>query len=323
MSCLFRKNDRAKVIFLPHHNVLFEVDGNHGKLKLPVHVFETVYCVYKDSIIAEIAEEDMNLFRDLVHSKILMESDNTFSEYAGTMFDKTNYLFNSLVGKNNIIVTLQTKKVMMIGLGGIGTEVINHLLAVGIRQFVLVEFDIVSESNFNRQYIYKKADVGKSKTEVVSTYIYDKNPDAIISKYEERIEDCARLQAILGQEATCDIMICAADTPPCYLQRMVTDASIAADVPCIFCGVGIEGGTIGPLLVDSSSKELFRNSYNAFIEANAQIFPSSASIGVTNSIIGAYLASDVIFFLAGRHEFVKSLDKPFDITVLDADYGHK
>ena len=61
--------------------------------------------------------------------------------------------------------SLKDKTAAVIGLGGLGTNVAVHLAGAGIGKLMLCDFDTVSESNLNRQFMYRAADVGKLKTD--------------------------------------------------------------------------------------------------------------------------------------------------------------
>ena len=61
---------------------------------------------------------------------------------------------------------IQNVKIMVIGLGGVGGTALNALYRSGFRHFILVDNDVVDESNLNRQIMYSRSDIGKLKTEV-------------------------------------------------------------------------------------------------------------------------------------------------------------
>lgn len=58
-------------------------------------------------------------------------------------------------------------KVLVIGLGGVGSSVVNSLVRSGIKNITLLDFDKVSESNLNRQIPYDSTDIGKYKTKAL------------------------------------------------------------------------------------------------------------------------------------------------------------
>ena len=68
-------------------------------------------------------------------------------------------------------------KVGVAGLGGLGSNVICHLLRAGISRFVAADFDVVSASNLNRQFFFSDQ-VGMKKTEALTANLRRINPDA-------------------------------------------------------------------------------------------------------------------------------------------------
>lgn len=76
--------------------------------------------------------------------------------------------------------TLGKKKVILFGLGGVGSWAAESLVRSGIRQLTIVDADTVAESNINRQLPAMTSTVGKSKVEVMRDRLLDIAPDADI-----------------------------------------------------------------------------------------------------------------------------------------------
>ena len=79
-----------------------------------------------------------------------------------TMYQRTNLLIGS-----DAVAILQKSRVAVFGLGGVGGMVVESLARIGVGSFLLVDGDVVSESNFNRQIIATRASIGRKKTEVM------------------------------------------------------------------------------------------------------------------------------------------------------------
>ena len=71
---------------------------------------------------------------------------------------------------------LEHAKIGVAGLGGLGSNVLNHLVRAGIRRFVAADFDVVSESNLNRQFFFADQ-IGMKKTEAMAANLRRINPD--------------------------------------------------------------------------------------------------------------------------------------------------
>lgn len=89
-----------------------------------------------------------------------------------------------LLGEESIEI-LNSKIVMIFGLGGVGSYVVEGLARTGIKNFVLIDNDTVSKSNINRQIIATTSTIGKLKTQVTKERILSINPDSNVVTYEE------------------------------------------------------------------------------------------------------------------------------------------
>lgn len=79
--------------------------------------------------------------------------------------------------------------VLVVGLGGLGGNVVNQLVRLGVKNFILVDFDRFTESNLNRQLFSNTDSIGRLKVEVVSRELKMIHPLLQISKYASKIQD--------------------------------------------------------------------------------------------------------------------------------------
>lgn len=87
-----------------------------------------------------------------------------------------------LMGKE-AIEKLKQSTVMVVGCGAVGSFAIEALARCGIGHLILIDFDVVEESNINRQLFALDSTVGKSKVDVARQRIHDINPDIIVDVY--------------------------------------------------------------------------------------------------------------------------------------------
>ena len=78
---------------------------------------------------------------------------------------------------------LKSSKVLVIGLGGLGSPVVTHLSSSGIGKIGLVNNDKVDISNLQRQFIHSVDTIGLNKTESAKIFIDRLNPNSIIYDY--------------------------------------------------------------------------------------------------------------------------------------------
>lgn len=78
---------------------------------------------------------------------------------------------------------LNKSSVLVFGLGGVGSYVVESLARSGVGRIGIVDNDTVNESNINRQIIALHSTVGRAKTDVVEERIHDINPACTVDKY--------------------------------------------------------------------------------------------------------------------------------------------
>lgn len=91
---------------------------------------------------------------------------------------------NGLLGEN-AIEKLNTKRVCIFGIGGVGGYVAEALCRCGVGEFLLVDKDTVSESNINRQIVASYDTVDKYKTEIMKSRILSVNKNAKVEVRNE------------------------------------------------------------------------------------------------------------------------------------------
>lgn len=77
-----------------------------------------------------------------------------------------------LVGEEKL-ERLKKAKVMICGCGGVGSFVAEALARSGIGELILVDFDVIDESNLNRQLMTSRYNIGESKTEALRKHLED------------------------------------------------------------------------------------------------------------------------------------------------------
>ena len=83
---------------------------------------------------------------------------------------------------------LQNKTVAVVGCGGLGTNVIAHLAGEGVGTLKFCDFDTVSQSNLDRQFLYRQSDVGKKKTDLIAAFLRSYAPDVKCVPVDKKIE---------------------------------------------------------------------------------------------------------------------------------------
>jgi adenylyltransferase/sulfurtransferase len=93
---------------------------------------------------------------------------------------------------------LKNAKVLCIGAGGLGSPALMYLAAAGVGTLGIVEFDVVDESNLQRQIIHGQSDVGRSKAESARDTVREINPLIQVNIHQQRL-DSSNVLDLFGQ----------------------------------------------------------------------------------------------------------------------------
>ena len=83
---------------------------------------------------------------------------------------------------------LHRARVLVIGAGGLGAPVILYLAAAGVGTLGVIDDDVVSLSNLQRQVIHATPDVGKPKVETAAAMIGRLNPHVAVEQHQVRLD---------------------------------------------------------------------------------------------------------------------------------------
>ena len=91
---------------------------------------------------------------------------------------------------------LNSSHVLVVGLGGVGGYVAEQLTRAGIGELTIVDGDVVSQSNMNRQLLALQSTQGKPKAEVMAARLRDINPDIKLHVVNQFMKDLALIDLI-------------------------------------------------------------------------------------------------------------------------------
>lgn len=92
---------------------------------------------------------------------------------------------------------LAAARVLVVGLGGLGSPAALYLAAAGVGRLLLNDFDQVDASNLQRQVLYRGTDVGLAKTQAAADALAQLNPDCRLERVDGRL-DAAALAEVIG-----------------------------------------------------------------------------------------------------------------------------
>jgi molybdopterin/thiamine biosynthesis adenylyltransferase len=122
---------------------------------------------------------------------------------------------------------LLSAKVLIVGLGGLGSPIALYLAAAGVGHLVLADHDTVDLSNLQRQIAHQITSVGKAKVESAAATIHAINPDTRVTTIRERLAGEALAHAIAGADFVLD------GTDNFLVRYAINDACFAAGKPLV------------------------------------------------------------------------------------------
>lgn len=189
--------------------------------------------------------------------------------------------------------TLKASKVLLIGTGGLGSPLALYLAAAGVGQIGLVDFDVVDESNLQRQIVHGTATLGVRKTESAKQRLRDLNPNVQVITYDTQITSENALELM----APYDVIVDGTDNFP--TRYLTNDASVMLGKPNVYGSIfRFEGQAT--VFSPKDGGPCYRCLYPE--PPPPGLVPSCAEggvLGVLPGIIGTIQATEVIKILTG------------------------
>jgi len=144
-------------------------------------------------------------------------------------------LFTDIYGnKYNLQKKINDTHITLLGVGGLGSQVLYHLASLGFHNITILDYDTLELSNFNRQLLYSEKDIGGLKTSLAEKRIIEYNPNINLKVINKKIESSKDVEeAIKGSE----YVLCVADKPTLYIQDWVNEAVVKNNLPLVTGGI--------------------------------------------------------------------------------------
>src|SRR5271156_1527618 len=95
---------------------------------------------------------------------------------------------------------LKNAKVLCVGAGGLGSPALMYLAAAGVGTLGIVDFDVVDESNLQRQVIHGQSDVGRPKAVSAMESVQEINPLVTVNLHQERLDSSNVMEIFAGYD---------------------------------------------------------------------------------------------------------------------------
>src|SRR5689334_3500257 len=194
---------------------------------------------------------------------------------------------------------LKNAKVLVIGAGGLGSPALLYLAAAGVGTLGIVDFDVVDESNLQRQVIHGQSDVGKLKAASAQESIAEINPLVKVYLHVERLESSNALEIFEQYDLILD------GTDNFATRYLVNDAAVLLGKPYVWGSIFRFEGQVSVFWEDApNGKGLnYRDLYPE--PPPPGMVPSCAEggvLGVLCASIGSIMVTEAIKLLTGIGE---------------------
>ncbi len=200
---------------------------------------------------------------------------------------------------------LKAAKVLVIGTGGLGSPMLLYLAAAGVGTIGIVDFDVVDDSNLQRQVLFDVKDVGRPKVEAARERILGLNPHINVIAYNEHLSSKNALEIFKDYEVVAD----GTDNFP--TRYLVNDACVLTGIPNVYASIYRFDGQVSVFNYNNGPN--YRDLYPE--PPPPGLVPSCAEggvLGVLPGIIGSLQANEVIKVITGIGETLSGRLFSFD-----------
>lgn len=257
-------------------------------------------------------EEIKEVFNELLDTKVIQACF-----YEGR-YHRHQLYFNFFdVQPEEYQKTLSTKKVGLIGSGGVGSTCALLLATAGIGTLVLLDNDSVEESNLTRTILFEESDINAKKVVAAKKRLEARNRYTTIVPV---VEECLSAESIKEHLSDCDVWLLSADTPPGEIHQWTSEASLSLGIPYISAGYVEIFGLVGPFFLPNMTSchnsfltNTENNNQTAYLELNRNF--QAPSYGPLNALVSSIAVNEILRYLLGLD--MKTLEHQLLINSID------
>ncbi len=197
---------------------------------------------------------------------------------------------------------LKAAKVLVIGAGGLGSPVVLYLAAAGVGTIGIVDDDVVSLSNLQRQVAHLTPSVGMAKTESAHQTISGINPNVEVVEHTLRLSEENAAEIISGYDIVAD------GCDNFETRFLVSDACFHAKIPLVSAAIGQFDGQISTFkpyetMEDGTPFPTYRCLHGETpAPGTVPTCAEAGVLGVTAGVVGTLQATEVIKEIIGIGE---------------------
>lgn len=190
---------------------------------------------------------------------------------------------------------LKKAKVLIVGVGGLGSPIALYLAAAGVGTLGLIDDDVVSLSNLQRQVLYVENEVGEPKVDCAERRLKSLNSSLIVNKYNCRLTSNNVDELITNY----DVVVDGCDN---YETRYaISDACMKYRKPYIYAAIAGFEGQVSVLCAGENPKS-YRDLFPDNSSEPKKSSDSIAVLGTTPAVVGSVQTNETIKLIAGFGE---------------------
>jgi len=188
---------------------------------------------------------------------------------------------------------LKAARVLLVGMGGLGSPLGLYLAAAGVGTLGLVDDDLVDASNLQRQVLHGTKDIGRPKLESARDRLADVNPHVELVLHPTRL-DASNAMEILGGY---DLVVDGTDNFP--TRYLVNDACVLLGIPYVYGSILRFDGQVALFAAEGGPcyRCLFRDPPPPGLVPNCA---EGGVLGVLPGIVGSLQALEVVKWILGQ-----------------------
>jgi len=194
--------------------------------------------------------------------------------------------------------------VLIIGMGGLGSPAAMYLAAAGIGKMIISDFDVVEESNLQRQIIHQPKNVGDLKAHSARQTLLEINPDCQIEMIDRELDD-EELESFINKASI--VLDCSDNFPTRFA---VNRFCVQIKTPLVSAAaIRLEGQILS--FIPDSGGPCYQCLYSGEYE-NAQTCEMEGVLGPVVGVMGTLQALQALLILTGHTEEIVGKLQLFD-----------
>ena len=204
---------------------------------------------------------------------------------------------------------LASAKVLLVGVGGLGSPIALYLAGAGVGQIGLVDPDVVSENNLQRQILYKENEIGELKVACAKKRLQELNSNLEVNCYPYRF-DKENGEKIALQY---DLIIDGCDN--FSTRYLMDDVSFKLNIPYIYGSIGEFQGQVSVFNWKNSCR--YRDLYPKEDSASVDESTIKGVLGAVPGVIGTLQAIETIKVITGIGESLRNRLLIIDLLTME------